>query len=230
MTQMTDGTVPPTHPPHAPSVPASPDGSGTGTLRPLRPHAQLSRSQILDATEECLIDKGYDGTTIRRIAAALGCAVGSIYRYFTDKRELLDAVAQRRFRPVLEHVRGRQRVRRTATLYVQVATDQPEVYRLMFWLASIGRNSAGGAMPQIVSQIIEGWATQLGGQAEAELFWSRLHGRLMLGGAVEPILASVPGGPVEGPVVTVAPAPGAPVAADAGAAAKARATEDVTLL
>jgi len=148
---------------------------------PARPNAQLSRSQILDATEQCLIRKGYDGTTIRGIAAILGCAVGSIYRYFTDKRQLLDAVTQRRFRPVLEHVRARQRPHRTAMLYVQVAADQPQLYRLMFWLPSIADQRSTATLPAIVRQIIDGWAAQLGAEDEAEAFWCRLHGSLMLG-------------------------------------------------
>lgn len=161
------------------STPA--DGRDASPERAARPNAQLSRSQILDATEQCLIRKGYDGTTIRGIAAILGCAVGSIYRYFTDKRQLLDAVTQRRFRPVLEHVRARQKPHRTAMLYVQVAADQPQLYRLMFWLPSIADQRSAAALPAIVRQIIDGWAAQLGSEDEAEAFWCRLHGSLMLG-------------------------------------------------
>ena len=49
---------------------------------------QLGRRRILDATQRCLCQEGYDATTIRRIASQLGCAIGSIYRYFADKHEL----------------------------------------------------------------------------------------------------------------------------------------------
>ena len=58
---------------------------------PVRVPAVLSRGQILDATETCLAELGYDGTTIRAIAKRLDCAVGTIYRYFRDKRSLLTA-------------------------------------------------------------------------------------------------------------------------------------------
>ena len=54
-----------------------------------RTPTHLSRDQILDATGRCLASRGYDATTIRTIAGVLDCAVGSIYRYFRDKRELL---------------------------------------------------------------------------------------------------------------------------------------------
>ncbi len=50
------------------------------------PSSPLSQDGILDATEACLQEHGYDGTTIRRIAGRLECAVGTIYRHFTDKR------------------------------------------------------------------------------------------------------------------------------------------------
>lgn len=204
-------------------------------LRPIRPNAQLSRSQILDATEECLIRKGYDGTTIRGIAAILGCAVGSIYRYFTDKRQLLDAVTQRRFRPVLEHVRARQKPHRTAMLYLQVATDQPQLYRLMFWLPSIEDRQNAAALPTIVQQIIDGWATQLGSIDAAEAFWCRLHGGLMLDKDIHELLETATGNrPAAAPAASAThPGADAEAGTDAeasGAVAAGSRAEDVTLL
>jgi AcrR family transcriptional regulator len=183
-----------------------------------RPNAQLSRSQILDATEQCLIRKGYDGTTIRGIASILGCAVGSIYRYFSDKRQLLDAVTQRRFRPVLEHVRARQKPHRTAMLYLQVAADQPQLYRMMFWLPGIADQQNPAAVPTIVRQIIDGWATQLGSEDAAETFWCRLHGSLILGKNPTALIDSL------------SPDAAAPLRTPASPEPVATRAEDVTLL
>lgn len=139
----------------------------------------LSREQILDATLECLLADGYDGTTIRRIARELNCAVGSIYRYFTDKRELLDAVTQRRFVAVAEWIEGGATMREGFGAYAQVAGEQPELYRLMFWLQSVGAENP--QMPAIIERIIDGWARQLSGRRTAERLWSHLHGGIMLG-------------------------------------------------
>jgi len=196
------------------------DAADASPDQPARPNAQLSRSQILDATEQCLIRKGYDGTTIRGIASILGCAVGSIYRYFTDKRQLLDAVTQRRFRPVLEHVRARQKPHRTAMLYVQVASDQPQLYRMMFWLPGIADQQHTAALPTIVRQIIDGWAAQLGSEDAAEAFWCRLHGSLTLGKDPVTLIESLSPGSQSTPQSPAAPEP---------VAATSRA-EDVTLL
>lgn len=148
----------------------------------------LDRTQILDATARVLREKGYDGTTIRTIAKQLDCAVGSIYRYFKDKRQLLDAVCQRRFDAVAEHAELRSPMSKTALMYARVAAEQPEQYRLMFWLASIGKQQQSEALPAIVRRILAGWTESLGDQAAARKTWAALHGAINLGLAPDQIL------------------------------------------
>lgn len=141
---------------------------------------QLSRPQILDATEACLLELGYDGTTIRRIAAHLNCAVGTIYRYFSDKRSLLDAVTQRRFEPVADLAEQGAPLSQTAELYCELATAEPQQYRLMYWLASAD-NRAAARTPAVITRLITAWSNQLGNLPAAQNHWAQLHGHLMLG-------------------------------------------------
>jgi AcrR family transcriptional regulator len=47
------------------------------------------RTQILDAAVQVFSDEGYHGATIRQIALRAGLAEGTIYLYFTSKRNLL---------------------------------------------------------------------------------------------------------------------------------------------
>ena len=148
----------------------------------------LDRTQILDATARVLREKGYDGTTIRTIAKQLDCAVGSIYRYFKDKRQLLDAVCQRRFDAVAEHAELRSPISKTVLMYARVAAEQPEQYRLMFWLASIGKQQQSEALPSIIRRILAGWTESLGDQAAARKTWAGLHGAVNLGLAPDQIL------------------------------------------
>ena len=148
----------------------------------------LDRGQILDATAECLHENGYDGTTIRKIAGLLGCAVGSIYRYFEDKRELLDAVCQRRFHAVAEHAELGTHIAKTARLYLLAAAENPELYRLMFWLASVGRRESKQPPPAVVARVLDGWTDQLGSYDAAVGLWGQLHGGIMLGLGVEATL------------------------------------------
>lgn len=192
MTQTTDGSVSPA--PHNPfkslmasDAPTLERPAVVGAISPAsvvvqpRTPTNLSRQQILDATDVCLQELGYDGTTIRRIAKELGCAVGSIYRYFDDKRALLTAVVQRRFEPVTERIAERAPIDAVANLYSQIAADQPELYRLMFWLASIGKTTHTNTLPEIIREVVEGWAQQLGDRRAAEDYWSQLHGAIMHG-------------------------------------------------
>ncbi|WP_428390076.1 TetR/AcrR family transcriptional regulator [Mucisphaera sp.] len=155
-----------------------------------RQRAPLSRDQILDATQICLNDLGYDGTTIRKIASQLGCAVGSIYRYFKDKRDLLAEVTQRRFVPVLQLIEDGAPLEKSLEAYARVAAEEPEQYRLMFWLASLSDNKAARVLPAMVEKLLAGWTQQAGVAAEkADEAWCAMHGGLMIGQDVQILVA-----------------------------------------
>lgn len=166
-----------------------PPPPGDPSLRPTAT-TPLNLSQILDATAACLAESGYDGTTIRRIAARLDCAVGSIYRYCTDKRAILAAVTQRRFEPVVQAIDDHVSVARTADHYAAVAADDAQQYRLMFWLASMQPDEAD-ALPAVVRQIIEGWTRQLGDPRIAQRLWMQVHGGVMLGQSGDTLRAAI---------------------------------------
>ncbi len=153
---------------------------------PRRP-TPLDREQILNATADCLAEAGYDGTTIRAIARRLRCAVGSIYRYFEDKRSLLSAVTQRRFEPVETALEAGLPLDQVVKMYVRIAGEEPEQYRLMYWLASVGRPRQAGieAMPAVIRRILDRWARRAGDRAAAMRHWAQVHGGLMLGELTE---------------------------------------------
>lgn len=154
----------------------------------------LSRRQIMDVTARCLREEGYDATTIRRIAAILDCAVGSIYRYFHDKRDLLDAVSQAALAPAADAAEAGAAMAETARLYHRLADRDPAMYRLMFWLTTV-RNGWGESasqshepppppappLPKVIERIIAAWADQLGDLPRARRCWVTLHGGIMLG-------------------------------------------------
>lgn len=167
-----NGVTPPAGFPSAP-----PPGAGS----PPAPTPTLSLQQILDATAACLNESGYDGTTIRKIAGRLNCAVGSIYRYCTDKRALLAQVTQQRFDPVVQAIDDHVSVGRTAAAYAAVAAQEPQQYRLMFWLSSLGERDTHNAVPDVVQRIIAGWTRQLGDPRAAQRLWAQVHGAIMLG-------------------------------------------------
>lgn len=170
----------------------------------------LSRSHILDATAACFAVQGYDATTIRAIAARLGCAVGSIYRYFRDKRQLLLACTERVLDPVVKQIeRDDADFEQAVRLYVEQASANEQAYRLMFWLAASGKKKGEGELtaeiaedaegaywvgdlPAAVGRIIEAWARRMG-DAEAKRRWAVLHGMLMLRAEAEAIVTAIAG-------------------------------------
>ena len=62
---------------------------------------QARREQILAAAAEVFSQKGFQGATIREIAAGAGVAEGTLYNYFSSKREILLAIADEAEWPAL---------------------------------------------------------------------------------------------------------------------------------
>lgn len=160
------------------------------------PPVSLSRQQILEATFQCLRQEGYDATTIRQIARRLGCAIGSIYRYYRDKRELLYTVTQELLEPVVTLIDIDGSFERSVNLYAKLATNDGEAYRLMFWLAchveaQPTESNGGIPLPGVVGRIIDGWTKQIGDRARAEQAWAMLHGATFLGGNADQIVDMV---------------------------------------
>ena len=180
--------------------PGSASGDGQAAVAGRGRSTPLDHARILEATAACLAENGYDDTTIREISRRLGCAVGSIYRYFSDKRELLSAVAQQRFEPVAEAAESGCPVADCQRMYLNAARAQPEQYRLMFWLSIVGPSrtatkkqqkqrdrgqhapdlAPAAVVPPVIQRILRGWSAQLGGPLKAQAAWIHLHGLVML--------------------------------------------------
>jgi len=151
----------------------------------------LSRQHILDATEACFVESGYDKTTIRAIASRLGCSVGSIYRYFEDKRDLLLACASRVLTPVIDGLKDDDSIEVSVHRYLRCASERDELYRLLFWLACVSDRS--DSVPTVISEVIDGWETITRKRGVAEHLWTLLHGLIMLGVDRDEILLRVLG-------------------------------------
>ncbi|MGK8521412.1 TetR/AcrR family transcriptional regulator [Nocardia asteroides] len=58
-------------------------------IRPKQERAKETRDRILDAAVQLFAERGVDNTSTNRIAAHAGMSIGSLYRYFADKEEIL---------------------------------------------------------------------------------------------------------------------------------------------
>jgi AcrR family transcriptional regulator len=87
-------------------------GAGGEAAYPLRRTPTQDRAsrqveRILDAACAEVVERGYDAASTSSIAKRAEIAVGSVYRYFPDKRTLIQAVERRNQRRYTETVRER---------------------------------------------------------------------------------------------------------------------------
>src|SRR5437870_11403927 len=71
------------------------------TDRPLRKDAKLNRRKILDAARELFAERGL-GVTLNDLAHHAGVGVGTVYRRFPDKAQLIDGLFEQRLEEFAE--------------------------------------------------------------------------------------------------------------------------------
>ncbi|CAM5229651.1 TetR/AcrR family transcriptional regulator [Streptomyces aurantiogriseus] len=64
-------------------------------------------TRILDACADLLDEVGYDALSTRAVAQRAGVPIGSVYRFFGNKKEMADALAQRNLERYAERVTER---------------------------------------------------------------------------------------------------------------------------
>ena len=63
------------------------------TVRPLSSKGRQTRRAVEDAARKLFAERGFHGTTLADITSAAGKSPAAFYRYFTDKEDLLAALA-----------------------------------------------------------------------------------------------------------------------------------------
>ncbi|MDG9718111.1 TetR/AcrR family transcriptional regulator [Streptomyces sp. DH24] len=66
-------------------------------------------ARILDACADLLDEVGYDALSTRYVAQRAGVPIGSVYRFFGNKREMVDALAQRNLERYTDRITERLR-------------------------------------------------------------------------------------------------------------------------
>jgi AcrR family transcriptional regulator len=173
-----------------------------------RPAEEIAefRERLCSAATHLFAQHGADGFTMRMLAAEVGCATMTTYRYFRDKDELLAAVRARaydHFSQALETAAktpGDSRARSAAVgeAYVRFALENREAYRLMFDMTppdtarfpdlarAAGR--AHATMTDYVRAMIDEGALSGDPELIGRMFWAAIHGvvQLELNGALPP--------------------------------------------
>ncbi|MER7406782.1 TetR/AcrR family transcriptional regulator [Streptomyces sp. NPDC000070] len=83
----------------------------TTSLRraPVQRRSAERLTRILDACADLLDEVGYDALSTRAVAQRAGVPIGSVYRFFGNKRQMVDALAQRNLERYSERVTQRLR-------------------------------------------------------------------------------------------------------------------------
>ncbi|MEV6010829.1 TetR/AcrR family transcriptional regulator [Streptomyces sp. NPDC051976] len=74
---------------------------------PVQQRSTERLERILDACARLLDEGGYERLSTRAVAARAGVPIGSVYRFFSDKRALADALAHRNLDEFVERAAAR---------------------------------------------------------------------------------------------------------------------------
>jgi AcrR family transcriptional regulator len=125
----------------------------------------LTREQILEAAEDVLRRYGPAKANVVDVSRALGVSHGSVYRHFTSKAALRDAVTERWLESIsspLEAVAGEdgpaaERLQRWLDLLVHSkrarALDDPELFATYIELAAKAREVVNTHVDKLVAQL-----------------------------------------------------------------------------
>ena len=76
----------------------------------MRPLNEKLAAELLEAGKKVFLQMGFQGASLREIAAMLGVTTGAIYRYYTDKEALFDAIVSGPAEELVNRYRSAQQV------------------------------------------------------------------------------------------------------------------------
>lgn len=161
------------------------------------------RASLCEVAERLFAEQGYEGVTLRAIAAELGCSPMTPYRYFENKEAIFTAVRMAAFMRFGQSIQAAtrahpdpvDRLRALGRAYITFAIAQPQAYRIMFELGREARIDGDLlAQPEKREAILCGWQPLQSAIIElheaghiegdpltlAHLAWTTLHGLVTL--------------------------------------------------
>jgi len=154
-----------------------------------------ARRAILDATEAILLEEGEERLSIRKLALRCGYTAPTIYHYFRDKDDLIDALLEERFSRLLQRLRRVQigadpiaNLREYSRAFLRFAMSNPTFYRVMIRGSSDGgerkiraAEEARDLLAKLLETLAEAgrlWTNDF--DAALQSLWAVLHGVVAL--------------------------------------------------
>jgi len=91
--------------------------------------------RIIAHAERLYLAGGFGAVTMRSVAVKVGITATALYRHFSDRDDLIDALAERGFALFVKYLTKRRRGDPLRTIwnnYLDFALDHPRVYALIF--------------------------------------------------------------------------------------------------
>jgi AcrR family transcriptional regulator len=129
------------------------------------------RRKICDVSVRLFVEQGYEGFSLRSLAAELGCSHTTPYRYFADKDAIFTAVRAECFRRFATFLRARlesavdpiDRLRVLARAYFDFACEQPAAFRIVFEMGQPHPTES----PEVAAAGADAWSVLYGVVREA---------------------------------------------------------------
>jgi AcrR family transcriptional regulator len=153
-----------------------------------------TRSRLLRVAREIVEKDGLAAVTLRAVGAAAGVSRGAPYRHFTDKSDLLAAVAAQALQTLAATIDGAARdttdpvtrIDQALRAYVEMALRSPELYSFTFSTdlrvaQSVELHEAGlGAYGALHRLVIGANRSNLPADLVTSALWATMHGSVML--------------------------------------------------
>ena len=160
-----------------------------------------TRQRILDAARRMFVQRGYEATTMRAIAAKIGYTPTAIYHHFEDKEALVAELSAQDFRAFAQALQDIgavtdpvERLRRTGRAYIAFGVANPMHYQFLF-MTRRPKQSPQGTAPRDPGQDAYGFLRQTCAEAisagrlrpeftdadeVAQIAWGAMHGLVAL--------------------------------------------------
>ena len=126
-----------------------------------RRYADQTRSSILDAAEECFVDRGFAATSMSEIADLAKITKSLIHHHFGSKESLWKEVKRRRLEAYAEaqknlmEVGGPEKLRDGVIRYFRFLQENPEWVRLSAWMNLEEPRLSAPADPELMDKGIK---------------------------------------------------------------------------
>lgn len=96
------------------------------------------RSRALNTARKCVEDSGPEAVKLRSLAESLNCGIGSLYYHFSNKDELLAAIALEGFKELGDSMQSAiqttngPKIRAASSAYLDFMRDHLRLYALMY--------------------------------------------------------------------------------------------------